>query len=735
MKAALSQVIRLCALVALLPLLHTPLLAHAAHQDNVWQRDRIVYLCGGTKIYPRSDTSQPPHTIVPHDDWPVRVIGGPRGDWWDIKRDDGGSGWIQRSEAERCRHGSGGSSGGGSSSGGSSGGSGGASATADPRLVGGVQISNSQPYPGDRVECRFTLRNDGQQGFRPKRLGVGIDGPQYLDCGWREGLSIGPGSSYSYEGAVVNAPDRPGTYTAYATYQKEDGSWVRLGGDATFTIRQRPSGGSSGGSSGSGGSGASGGGGTNTGGASGTSPSPPPQPLPEIRSTPQRGFRFGLARGTRIFHGPQADLTAGFHTVVPEDQWLVVITDGPRHAFGHEWFAVDRRAAGDPSGGTGWFAYRALAVSPTPPPAPQVPDVLCEGWRVGNTVCLSAGTRIYHGPTADLTRNYHTTVPEDNWPVRVIGGPRRELGWEWFDIKRDDGGSGWVPVHRYTPPPSTSPDPDEDEVAGITIPGPLLLPGSAISRKYDHIGGATFLGPVTRGETVATPSRYGTMGTVAWFAGGFIHSSHLGTFETHGDIARVYLAEQGSGGRLGFPKSDEYSWNGARRSDFEGGYIAWDYSINQYRAFTTFEGHHDPNGCYQQARILTPEAASQLHLRCYDKAGNYWVKAIHGIYLGMRPIGMTYGNAEDSLGVGHYYEIHVGWIWVSADGVPVYSWRQDGGISPLVDAKVFTDIIPHDYQWPRDWNNYEPNEALTSLWFSQIAAKPPSDQIPPYLPR
>src|SRR4030095_12066538 len=68
-------------------------------------------------------------------------------------------------------------------------------------------------------------------------------------------------------------------------------------------------------------------------------------------------------------------------------------------------------------------------------------------WAVGNLVGLCAGTHIYHGPGGSFP--YHTIVPEDNWTVRVIDGPRYFDGVAWWDTSRfaagdPSGGTGWV---------------------------------------------------------------------------------------------------------------------------------------------------------------------------------------------------------------------------------------------------------------------------------------------------
>lgn len=65
-----------------------------------------------------------------------------------------------------------------------------------------------------------------------------------------------------------------------------------------------------------------------------------------------RGNIVGLRAGTCIREGPGFGYRA--HTRVPEDNWAVMVIDGPRQADGRIWWDTSRRAAGDPSGGTGW---------------------------------------------------------------------------------------------------------------------------------------------------------------------------------------------------------------------------------------------------------------------------------------------------------------------------------------------------------------------------------------------
>lgn len=68
-------------------------------------------------------------------------------------------------------------------------------------------------------------------------------------------------------------------------------------------------------------------------------------------------------------------------------------------------------------------------------------------WQVGNTIGLSAGTCIREGP--GFSYRAHTRVPENNWTVKVIDGPRTADGRTWWDTSRNaagdpSGGTGWV---------------------------------------------------------------------------------------------------------------------------------------------------------------------------------------------------------------------------------------------------------------------------------------------------
>lgn len=109
------------------------------------------------------------------------------------------------------------------------------------------------------------------------------------------------------------------------------------------------------------------------------------------------GRTIGLPSGTCIREGPGLNYHA--HTRVPEDNWAVMVIGGPRYANGKAWYDTSRKAAGDPSGGTGWVmadwndrdcSMPLATLQPQPQlhpqsgpsvPVPQGPDNLLEQLR------------------------------------------------------------------------------------------------------------------------------------------------------------------------------------------------------------------------------------------------------------------------------------------------------------------------------------------------------------------
>ena len=172
------------------------------------------------------------------------------------------------------------------------------------------------------------------------------------------------------------------------------------------------------------------------------------------------GEIVGLCKGTRIYEGPGYNYR--YHTVVPENDWAVKIIGGPRNG---DWWDTSRREADDPSGGTGWVkkSEAESCKSSAPPQPPADCSVQEPPPAIGKIIGLPLGMKIYHGPVTDLDTNWHTIVPEDNWAVKITGGPRYVVDregreWEWWDTSRREacdpsGGTGWIPwrVRRLVP--------------------------------------------------------------------------------------------------------------------------------------------------------------------------------------------------------------------------------------------------------------------------------------------
>ncbi|HKY59615.1 MAG TPA: LCCL domain-containing protein, partial [Gemmatimonadota bacterium] len=150
-------------------------------------------------------------------------------------------------------------------------------------------------------------------------------------------------------------------------------------------------------------------------------------------------------------------------------------------------------------------------------------------------------------------------------------------------------------------------------------PGPVTPPPNACGRtlgtgifdKWQGLGGeGGFLGCPTSDEMEAAPSPQGTTGRWVSFAGssGMIVWHGTGarishTYEVHGDIAKLYASMGGSASWLGFPISDEYDVAGGRRSDFEGGYILWNATTFETKAYRHGEEPAPPQPPADQYRV------------------------------------------------------------------------------------------------------------------------------------
>jgi hypothetical protein len=171
---------------------------------------------------------------------------------------------------------------------------------------------------------------------------------------------------------------------------------------------------------------------------------------PSIPSPPN-DWRIGndvrLCKGTQIREAPA--VSSCYHTIVPENNWVVRVIGGPVHTNndGKTWYDTSRRAAGDPSGGTGWVNIQQTAICPAPD----------EG-----------GTRCPYSVQPTPTPPTIIIDPKDNIVERILKALDPLLSW-------------WL----YQPVPAK---------IAVVIVALLLLP---TTRRLNVIGG-TLLGDIAR---------------------------------------------------------------------------------------------------------------------------------------------------------------------------------------------------------------------------------------------
>src|SRR6185436_5643979 len=141
------------------------------------------------------------------------------------------------------------------------------------------------------------------------------------------------------------------------------------------------------------------------------------------------GDRVGLRKGTLIHQGNS--LTSPINACVPEDDWLVLVTGGPRTAEGYTWYDTSRQALDHlPTSGTGWVAPDASTVvcpsSGTPAPVGDtIPPVISNvSWRqdgAGRTVVMATITDNVAVAAASLWWN------NQEFPMQRTNGNRYQV--------------------------------------------------------------------------------------------------------------------------------------------------------------------------------------------------------------------------------------------------------------------------------------------------------------------
>lgn len=134
-----------------------------------------------------------------------------------------------------------------------------------------------------------------------------------------------------------------------------------------------------------------------------------------------KGKLVGLRSGTCIREGPGLNYRA--HTRVPEDNWTVMVTDGPRQANGKTWYDTSRRQAGDPSGGTGWvMADQTDTNCASPQPVNPPPGNVTQPGNppVGNSSPPSVPSAGLAGTLAQLRSWWDAQSDTVKWAVALV---------------------------------------------------------------------------------------------------------------------------------------------------------------------------------------------------------------------------------------------------------------------------------------------------------------------------
>jgi hypothetical protein len=178
-------------------------------------------------------------------------------------------------------------------------------------------------------------------------------------------------------------------------------------------------------------------------------------------STWGSGYQLAFIGGTQM--GATGSVELSRNVAPGEEINIGVNMTAPSGGGSYQGNWQMRNSQGGYFGDQVWVLISVLG-TPTPPP-PQT----CSGpWSIGQRVFLKKGAEIREG--SGTTYPVHTVVPEDNWPVDVIDGPRCVDSKDWWNISRkniDNGGTGWVNRSQaeYTSGTGTQCSPNVDQAA------------------------------------------------------------------------------------------------------------------------------------------------------------------------------------------------------------------------------------------------------------------------------
>lgn len=412
---------------------------------NTWQVGARIGLRGGSEIRSGSGLNYQVHTIVPEDNWQVDIIDGPRNadgkEWWDISRqnlDGGGTGWIYKEQAgyDLCND--------------------------TPSNPGQIELMDNlslwsdgsgqwPPVIGDKLVAHIKVRNSGGETLSLGKIGVRgrKNGGEFWDIGWWS-ADLGAGQEWQLD-PNNERPLEAGNYSFRISYQDNSG-WHEIGNEINFSVSASvPS---------------------NPGQlklmdnlslwSDGSGQWPPvigDKLVAHIKVRNNGGEEIILEHlGVRGRKNGSENWDIGWWSAdlgVGQEWQLDPNNEHPLEA-GHYSFRISYQDK------SGWheigneIKFSVGVVPATPedavpteapvPNQPEEPNSYSSGdWQTGARVGLCAGAPIRSG--SGFSYPTHTIVPENNWQVDIIEGPRNNGGMTWWNVSRaniDGGGTGWV---------------------------------------------------------------------------------------------------------------------------------------------------------------------------------------------------------------------------------------------------------------------------------------------------